>query len=305
MENDANVTLSLTATGKAKLTIWKISTNAKNGAISLSSKYSTTAKADKAGTIKAKFLEAATYFVSVESTDAKKGGSAYYNVTVDSDASVFFDSADDGRNDELYDKKAKAFCVEDEDHHFETTGIGGAGINVQLDSDPVKADGYRNYVGYGDKTDYAKVNLRSEGSLYFKVKATGDATFTVYRKGQDKKGNDTLEAIQTTKLKLDKGASVVDKFTDAISDLAAGEYYISMTATNTSNNAKGSVFYNVAATFEPSDMASLAMPETSDSLAMTDSLSFGTFDTDVIASATSSSLAELDDKSVWQNLSLA
>jgi len=301
LENDANVTLSLTATGKTKLTIWKVSRNAKNDTISLSSRGSTTAKADKAGTIKAKFLEAGTYFVSVESTDAKKGGGAYYNVTVDSDVSVFFDSGDDGRNDELYDKKGKAFYGEDETCHFETTNVSGSGINVKLDSDPVKADGYKNYVGYGDKTDYAKINLRTDGSLYFKIKATGDATFTVYRKGQDKKGNDTLEAIQTTKLKLAKGASVVDKFTDAISDLAAGEYYISMTAANTSNNAKGSVFYNVTATLEPSVMASLAMPET-DSLGISDALSLGQYDADALASASASALTALDDKSAWQSM---
>ena len=118
---------------------------------------------------------------------------------------------------------------------------------------------------------------------------------------QDKNGNDTLEAIQTTKLKLAKGASVVDKFTDAISDLAAGEYYISMTATNTSNNAKGSVFYNVTATLKPSVMASLSMPET-DSFGMVESLSFGKFDADALADVSASSLAELDDKSGCMNI---
>ena len=303
LENAANLTLSLTATGKTKLTIWKVTTNEKKGTINLSNKFSTTAKADKAGTIKAKFLEAGTYFVSVESTDAKKGGSAYYNVSVDS-ASVFFDSADTGKNNELYDKKAKAFYPEDKDHHFVTTNVSGAGTSVQLDTDPVKADGYKNFVGYGDKIDYAKVNLTTDGNLFFKLKTTGDATFTVYRKGQDKKGNDTLETIQTTKLKLAKGASVIDKFTDVISGLAAGEYYISMAATNTSTNAKGSVFYNVTATLEPSDAASLAMPET-DSLAISDSLSFSQFDADALADISSASLADLDDKSAWQNLALA
>ena len=94
---------------------------------------------------------------------------------------------------------------------------------------------------------------------------------------------------------------MIDKYTDAISDLAAGEYYISMTAANTSNNAKGSVFYNVTATLEPSDAASLAMPET-DSLADTDVLSLGQFDADALASAAASSLADLNDKSAWQTI---
>ena len=45
----------------------------------------------------------------------------------------------------------------------------------------------------------------------------------------------------------------------------------------------------------------LAMPET-DSLAMTNELSLGQYSTDVLADASASSLAELDDKTVWQSL---
>ena len=156
-------------------------------------------------------------------------------------------------------------------------------------------------MGYGDKTDYAKINLRTDGDLYFKIKATGDATFTVYRKGQDKKGNDTLEAIQTTKLTLEKGKTVVEKFTDVLSDLTAGEYYVSMTAKNTKANDKGNVFYNVTATLDPSVSSALSMPET-DTLGISDALSFGQYDTDALASASASSLAGLDDKSDWLNI---
>ena len=305
LENAVNLTMSLTATGKAKLTIWKASTNAKTGAISLSSKGSVSVKPGAAGTIKAKFLEAGTYFVSVTSTDTAKGGGAYYNVTVDSAASAFFDSADDGANNELYNKKAKAFYADDK-HKFVSTTIDGAGINVRLDSDPVGLDGYENFVGYGDKTDYAKVSLSSGGNLSFALKATGDATFTVYRKGRDKKGNDTLDTIQTTKLALAKGAGVVETTTNVLTGLEAGEYYISMTAKSTKNNSTGSVFYNVTATLNPSAASSLAMPE-SDSLAMTDSLSFGqSAASDVIAESAALGLlddaANLDGKSTWQPL---
>ena len=44
----------------------------------------------------------------------------------------------------------------------------------------------------------------------------------------------------------------------------------------------------------------LAMPET-DTLAMTDALSFGQ-NADALADVSASSLAELDDKSAWQNI---
>ena len=46
--------------------------------------------------------------------------------------------------------------------------------------------------------------------------------------------------------------------------------------------------------------SSLALQETSDSLGISDSLSFGGYDADVLTNA--SALAELDDKSAWQDL---
>ena len=244
----------------------------------------------------------------MECTDAAKGKGVYYNVAV-TDDTVFFDSADNGKNNALYDKKAKAFYAEDGDHNFETTTINGAGINVKLDSNPVGDASYENFVGYDDAADYAKITLASDGKLYFKLEATGDATFVVYRKGQDKKGNDTLDVIQTTKLTLEKGKTVVEKFTDVLSDLTAGEYYVSMTAKNTKPNDNGSVFYNVTATLEPSVASPLSMPESSGadaladtSLNLTDALSFDSYDADVLADASASALADLDVKSGWMNI---
>ena len=295
--------------GKAKFTVWKQAVGT-TGKLSKVTSVSLPAKKAYAATTKAQFLDTNkyTYYVSMECTDAAKGKGVYYNVAV-TDDSVFFDSADNGKNDVLYDKKGKAFYVEDADHHFETTSIGGGTKAVKLDSDPVEDTNYENFVGYGDPADYAKIELTTSGDLYFKLKASGNATFTVYEKTQDKKGNDTLKAIQTTKLTLAKGKTTVEATTDLIADLAAGEYYVSMTAKSTKANASGSVFYNVTATLEPSDMASLAMPETSTAnaltdtaLNLTDSLSFSGYDADVLANASTSALAELDDKSAWQSL---
>ncbi len=256
LENAVNLTLNFTASGKAKLAIWKVSTG-KGGKITLTSKGSVTVKADKTGTIKAKFLDAGEYFVSVTSTDAKKGGDAYYSIAVDP-ATVFFDSNDDGRNNVLYDKKAKSFYVEDANHHFETTTIGTE-TKVKLDTDPVADTDWENFVGYQDATDYAKIKLTSDGKLNFHLEATGDATFTVYKKGQDKKGNDTLETIQTAKLAVASGASKTEKDIQ-ISDLEAGEYYVSMAAKSTKANDKGSVFYNVTATLDAVVTSALEMP---------------------------------------------
>ena len=287
--------------GKAKFTIWKRAVGT-TGKLSKVTSVSMPAKKVYAATTKAQFLDTSKfeYYMSMECTDASKGKGVYYNVAV-TDDTVFFDSADNSFNNVLYNKKGKAFYGEDAEHHFETTNIGGAGVSVKLDSDPVGDTDYENFVGYQDAADYAKIKLTSDGSLSFDLKATGNATFVVYKKGHDKKGNDTLEAIQTTKLTLAKGKTSVEATTDLIADLAAGEYYVSMTAKSTKANASGSVFYNVTANLNPSVASPLAMPET-DSLGISDALSFGGYDADVLADASASALADLDDKTGWLNI---
>ena len=287
--------------GKAKFTIWKRAKGT-TGKLSKVTSVSLPAKKLYAATTKAQFLYSSKfeYYMSMECTDASKGKGVYYNVAV-TDDSVFFDSDDDGKNDVLYDKKAKAFYGEDAEHHFETTNVGGGTKTIKLDSDPVGDTDYENFVGYQDAADYAKIKLTTSGDLYFKLKATGNATFTIYEKSQDKKGNDTLKAIQTTKLTLAKGKTTVEATTDLIADLAAGEYYVSMTAKSTKANASGSVFYNVTANLNPSVASPLAMPET-DTLGISDALSFGQYDTDALADVSASALADLDDKSAWLNI---
>lgn len=92
--------------------------------------------------------------------------------------------------------------------------------------------------------------------MSFTLEFTGDATFTIYKKGE-KKGKKVLETIQTTKLSLAKDGGV--KTTDLLSNLDAGEYYISMAAKNTKATDKGCVFYNVSASFDVANASALAM----------------------------------------------
>jgi len=285
--------------GKAKFTLWK-QVKGTTGKLSKVTSVSLPAKKKYEAMTKAQFLDTSkyTYYVSMECTDEAKGNGLYYNVEV-TDDTVFFDSADDGRNNVLYDKKAKAYYFEDVKHHFESTTIG-ANTKVKLDSDPVAETEWENFVGYQDAIDYAKIELTSTGDLTLMLEATGDATFTIYKKGQDKKGHETLEAIQATKLTVASGANKTER-NMLISGLDAGEYYVSMAAKTTKATDKGCVFYNVTATFTASASASLAMPET-DSLGISDALSFGSYDTDALADASASALADLDDKSGWQSL---
>ena len=105
LESAANLSFSLQTTAKAKLTLWAVSY--KNGKYSVTSKGSVTVTSGY-GAMKAKLVEAGDYFVSVESSTAKSGGSAYYNVGISTDT-VFFDSADYSTkttgNGWCYDKK--------------------------------------------------------------------------------------------------------------------------------------------------------------------------------------------------------
>ena len=243
--------------GKAKFTVWK---QGANGKLSKVTNVSLPAKKAYDATTKAQFLDTSkyTYYVSMECTDAVKGKSLYYDVEV-TDGAVFFDSHDEGRNNELYDKKAKEFCKEDADHHFESTSVGLGTKSVRLDSAPVGEPGYENFVGYGDAADYAKIKLTSGGKLSFHIEATGDATFTFYRKGE-KKGRETLEAVQSVKLAVAKGETTVAQTMDVSTELEAGEYYVSMVAKNTKPTDKGSVFYNVTATLSLPDASALEMP---------------------------------------------
>ena len=312
LASSAYMSFSLTGEGDgtAKFTIWKY--NAETDKLSKVGGVTTlTAKKAYTATTKAQFLEVndnSEYYLSMECSDAAKGKSVYYNVEVASNT-IFFDSADDGRNNALYDKQAKAIYGEDEDHHFVTTTVSAGTKAVKLDYNSIGQTGYSNFVGYGDAVDYAKIKLMTSGSLSFTLTATGDATFVVYKKTQDKKGKDKLETLQTTKLKLAKGENTVEMTTNAIAGLEAGEYYISMTAKNTKANDKGNVFYNVTAKLDHSAADALAMPET-DTPGMTDNLSFGqTAASDMIAEGAAFGLlddaARLNDNSAWRNLALA
>jgi len=301
LASSAYLSFSVKADGAAKFIIWKQDAKGKLSKVSTTT---LTAKNGFTATTKAQFLDTGkyTYYVSMESTTATKGGSAYYNVELGGNA-LFFDSADGGLNNVLYDKKAKAFK---DDANFVTTEIFSGSQGVSLDDNAIGNADYGNFVGYGDAVDYARIELTSGGSLSFDLKATGDATFSVYRK-TEKKGKLTLETIQTTKLTLAKNTSVVTTTTNVLTGLKAGEYYVSMTAKNTKASDKGSVFYNVTANavLSGSVSSALAMPEmelATSSLSSQDALSFGQYDTDALANASSSALNGLDDKTGWTNI---
>jgi autotransporter passenger strand-loop-strand repeat protein len=242
--------------GSAKFTIWKF-----NGTKGLKKVTSVTLKNGKyEKTTKGVFLDKdGEYYISMESTDAAKGKALYYKVEVNTLGTRFFDSADDNRNNVLYDKKRKEVYGEDKTHHFVVNNVSAGSPAFSLDDNEIGLEGFENFVGYGDKVDYAKFTVAEEGKLTFTVTATEGATFEVWTLKNGK-----MKSLGKTKLKLGNNATA-STCSGTVSNLSlevGTEYYVSMTAAKTTANTKGSVFYNVTATLVPQNDSSLSMPET-------------------------------------------
>ena len=313
LASDSYVSFDLASTGNAKFTLWKYD-KAKNkiskitsGCATLKSKNgevaTKTTKAQLLQTVGANGKEY-EYYLSMECSDAAKGGAAYYNVTVNAKNTRFFDSADNRDNDVLYIKRDKSYK---DDANFQEITLTEADKEkaIILDSNPIGDTRYNNFVGYNDAVDYAKIVLKQKGSLSFEISALAGVTFEIWQKDKDRRGNNILNSVmkKTTISVKDYSVGNTEK-TTAIT-LDAGEYYISVTAQKTTANEKGSAFYNVTAFFTAEAVVndSLAMPET-DSLAMADELGFGQYGTDALAdvSAAASLDAGLDGKSAWLNI---
>lgn len=241
LEASANLTFSINSSDKAKFTLWKLKTTVKKGVVtySLAKVASVTVKADRTATL-TKLIEADdgnTYYISMESANAKSGGNAYYTVSIED--STFYDSADLGWNDWLYRKKK----WNPDREHFVPNEIAGETSPLQFDTNEMTVEGYGNFVGHNDPTDYARFVLADDATLNFTLTVTGDATFMVYQITQDRKGADKLVTHLKHTVRMDPNAAQAEITTSDL-ELSAGEYYVSMTAKDTK---KGSVFYNVTA----------------------------------------------------------
>jgi len=262
---DSSLVFDVTATDAAKFTIWQLVADVdKKGTVTYKMKeiQTTALKKDKITglySVETKELRlnldlTGQYYVSVQSTNASKGGSAYYSV-VTSDKSIFYTDADNGWNDYVYDKKReeplnKALYDSTGTYLYKKMG------DIQLDvadtvSEQVGGTTFKNFVGYGDDADYLKITLANTSTLSFNVTATNAAKFVIYQlvEGVDKKGVTTykMKEIQSTTLKkADKYAEffTVTGGTKPTKALEAGDYYIAVIATNAK---KGELaYYNVS-----------------------------------------------------------
>ena len=233
------------------------------------------------------------YYVCVQSTNASKGGSASYNVTAtatvysDADCSIVNESG----NGWLYDKKTGKVNSE-ENLNLDANKDIANGQSIKVDQGDV------NFVGFGDEFDYAAFMVAADGKYSFTIDTSGKAKFTVYSIAPAKGDKRTQKSLLTQTIK--KATSGDGEKTKEVALKTGETYYVSMQSTGAKKGDE--VYYNITANLSGAQPASsLAMPET-DNLANSDALSFGGYDTDVLADASASSLAELDDKSAWLNI---
>ena len=156
-----------------------------------------------------------------------------------------------------------------------------------------------NFVGFGDEYDYAELINIKAGTYTFSLTTEAAKTkFTVYSLTKSGSGWKQKALGSVTNKIAVTGVTKDINFKEDSSETT--RYFVSMQATDTKNSPM--VYYSVSAWISTaSNGSALTMPET-DSLAMTDVLSLGGYDTDVLADASASALADLDDKSGWQSL---
>ena len=212
---------------------------------------------------KAVYLEAGTYFLSMETKiNKKKDTECFYNVelnyagTAKKPGAKFYSAGDNSWNNYLYDSKTKTLNPS----YFYTVSPGTGSYAVAIDNnsyyDSNTGRSWRNFVGFGDKTDFARLKPSSPVKLNFTVTATDASTFTVWSltvKGKDKKTGNTLYAMKALKtIKLKKGdgglyyAPVNELLLDRLSsseDSNVG-YYISMQST--SRNKDTEAYYDAS-----------------------------------------------------------
>ena len=240
MNKAGQVSFSISATDPVKFSVYRLRENYKTGGYELTAVSS--GSLQKAGTMttKALMLEAGEYFVSMQSTTAKKGGAAYYNVEVNS---LFTYEADGGDNNWLYNKNYgvnEYVMYEGPMNEF----YSAEPVPVTMDAygsvwRATEEGNFENFVGFGDSVDYAKFVMGQTGKISFQFSATDAVKFSIHSLTLNNQTNQyVLKTLQSTELK-----NAGNTKTNMLS-LAAGEYYLSMESTNADQG--GAAYYNVA-----------------------------------------------------------
>jgi len=253
LETAANLSFSISALDSVKLMIVQFVCN-KNGEVTgtktlqtTSTKYDKTSELHVA-TSKLKLLETGgVYYLAVQSTNAKKGGDAYYNLTVN-EASVFFDNFDDGWNNWLFEKKKGGVNTAVTSSPAETICASAVGKFIQMDDTKlevtVKDTVFHNFVGFDDEFDYRMIHAKP-GSAVFTVQATDAAKFMICQYVRNKKGEITgTKVLQTTVLKQDKSMGLYSGTSAKPCQFKEeDDYFLAVQSTNAKKG--GNAYYNV------------------------------------------------------------
>ena len=283
----ANLAFDVYATDASKFTVWRWD-DSKNKLVSLqatalkqsnSSSYKPSIYRDYFTETKTLLLESGDYFLSMESTNAAKGGNAYYSVYISEDSTIF--------------SKANN---EDDDW----TALPDAYDRGTLTESDTSKSIVFDWVGFSDAIDYRKFRVQKEMNARFEIHVYDAAKFTIYQlvSKTDKKGKVTnsLKQLKSVSLKKsDREAGVCSITTEACNFEAGVDYYICMESTNAAKG--GDTDYNVLFHVLPGSEIPM------DALAMPDDLNFASLDEDVLANASAfDKLAALDDASAWQTV---
>ena len=192
LEYAGKYSFSFTATDAAKLTVWTVNADG-----SLKAVKSVSVKAGEEKAISGLLFDTWLYYLSVESTTAKKGGGADYSVTLTSD-SVFFTKRNNTDDTPM--------------------GTGELILIGESTSNPI-AEGW---VGYGDSIDYNPAIFVNDGKYTFSFTATDAAKLTLWVQN----GDGSLKRV--------KSVSVKGGQTKGLSGLLldGGIYYFSVESTN-------------------------------------------------------------------------
>lgn len=282
-----------TATGAVKLVVYTVNDSGKM--VVASGKLTMTVKAAAtSGMLKNQVvLQKGVYYIAVQSTDAKKGKQAYYNVSLNEN-SVFYTDGDTQKNkfnsktkrvDALVDAvSATRTLVQGETLQIDGAIDGEAAVEYK-DADETA---YTNFVGTGDDSDVVRIDAVAGTKVSLKVTATDAISLVVY--GLQKNG--TLKALKTVKSK--NNIAELTDFELKAKSAPGGQFYVGVLSTNAKKGSKAYYNVDVVSVSDPKNEAlltapetdsvasALAMPET-DALGISDVLSLGLYDSDVLA----------------------
>jgi len=231
LDTAAKLSFAITSTDLVSFSICRVDSKTNKNEIvtfSLKTLQSTTVKKTEENSYfaltKLILLDPGYYYLRVESKNAKKGGSADYVVSLNTEESVFFNR---GNHEDDWSDKGKGW-KENKKYEYE---IDENTYDLIIDE----------WVGYNDEIDFRKFTLNTDANLCFELYATDAVKFTIYtlsRKETKDMVAYSLKSLQTTTLKADESKTTKSIY------LTAGEYYFSMQSTNAPKG--GNASYNVS-----------------------------------------------------------